>query len=512
MDNLPDMEKFRLRNFVAGLVSRGDVSIHEEPVSLSEMSAHIEGTPAATLFRNAGPEGFEIVAGVLGSRARLAAALGVGERKIGVEIARRLAAPQPVVEVPSRSAPVHQVIKTGDKVDLAQLPFHLQHQLDGGLYISSAIDFCTDAATGKNNVGCRRLMLRDRQTLRSNLTNPSDMKRMFLDSVKRGQPLPVSFAVGSHPLDFVGACFRAPVDEFALLGAVRAAPMPMVRGVTNGVLAPADAEMIIEGHFDERGYTEMEGPYGEFWGYYGPMHIDPVFHVTALTMRNDVLHQTVLHGGRNMPRMECSHMMSAVAEVLVLKTLRDHQISPAAVYAVPSAVLFQQIRVALSGGSKEQAKTVIDALLDLPVTKQVLVFDDDVDIFSEDEVNWALSARLDVRRGIVIKENLQGFYANPFADSAGNIGKIGFDLTTTFNASPPLEVTRPTPPSLVDSNPRLGLRAALQSGPRYFYELMQQTGTDDGREVSLSLHEFFERGDLDRDEHGRWMLKQRSNA
>jgi hypothetical protein len=54
------------------------------------------------------------------------------------------------------------------------------------------------------------------------------------------------------------------------------------------------------------------------------------------------------HGGQNMPRMECSQMMSAVAEVLVLKTLREHQIFPAAVYAVPSAVLFQQIRVALS--------------------------------------------------------------------------------------------------------------------------------------------------------------------
>ena len=38
----------------------------------------------------------------------------------------------------------------------------------------------------------------------------------------------------------------------------------MVRGLTNGVLAPADAEMIIEGYFDELGYREQEGPYGEF--------------------------------------------------------------------------------------------------------------------------------------------------------------------------------------------------------------------------------------------------------
>src|SRR5262249_61701231 len=74
-------------------------------------------------------------------------------------------------------------------------------------------------------------------------------------------------------------------------------PVPMVRGLTNGVLAPADAEMIIEGYFDELGYREQEGPYGEFYGFYGPVHMDPVFHVTAICMRKDMLHQTVFHSG-----------------------------------------------------------------------------------------------------------------------------------------------------------------------------------------------------------------------
>ena len=59
--------------------------------------------------------------------------------------------------------------------------------------------------------------------------------------------------------------------------------MPIVRGVSNGVPAPADAEMIIEGYFDEHGYRDLEGPYGEFYGFYGPVHVDPVFQVTAIT-------------------------------------------------------------------------------------------------------------------------------------------------------------------------------------------------------------------------------------
>ena len=59
----------------------------------------------------------------------------------------------------------------------------------------------------------------------------------------------------------------------------------MVKSLTNDILVPADAEMTLEGYLDERGYVEPEGPYGEYMGYYGAIHMDPVFHCTAITMR-----------------------------------------------------------------------------------------------------------------------------------------------------------------------------------------------------------------------------------
>ena len=65
---------------------------------------------------------------------------------------------------------------------------------------------------------------------------------------------------------------------------------------------PADAEMTLEGYLDERGYVEPEGPFGEYMGYYGAIHMDPVFHCTAITMRKDVLHHTLQHGSAFVPR------------------------------------------------------------------------------------------------------------------------------------------------------------------------------------------------------------------
>ncbi|HXT93500.1 MAG TPA: UbiD family decarboxylase, partial [Trebonia sp.] len=243
-----DPERFRLRRLVEQLAERDEVEVHDEPVALADLSSVIEASPKAVLFRKAGPEQLELVAGVMGSRNRLAVALGVAENDSLREFERRLASPQRHFEVPSSDAPVHQVVLTGDDIDLTKLPFYLQHDLDGGPYISSAIDFSVDPASGRHNVGCRRLMLRGRKHLRTNLTAPSDLKATYRACIERGERLPISFAIGSHPTSFLAATSRRPGDEFDLVATLRGAPLPMVRGVTNGVPAPADAEMIIEGY------------------------------------------------------------------------------------------------------------------------------------------------------------------------------------------------------------------------------------------------------------------------
>ena len=134
----------------------------------------------------------------------------------------RLGKPQPVVEIESKDAPVHAVVRTGDQIDLTTLPFHLQHEEDGGLYISSALDFAIDAVTGKRNVGCRRLMLFGRRETTTNLTNTSDLQKMLKSALERGERLPVSFAVGVHPVDFLAAQMQVPVDEFGLIASCAA--------------------------------------------------------------------------------------------------------------------------------------------------------------------------------------------------------------------------------------------------------------------------------------------------
>jgi 2,5-furandicarboxylate decarboxylase 1 len=504
-----DLDKFRLRSFVEKLIAIGEMEVHEEAVSLADLSAAIESSPRAKYFKRVGAEQYEMVSAVSGSRKRLAAAFGTDERNVIHEYMRRMNDPQPVVEVPSADAPVHQVIVKGDAIDLTKLPFHLQHELDGAPYISSGIDYSVDPVTGKTNVGCRRLMFRDRRTMRANLSQPSDLKKCYIACVERGEKLPVSFAIGSHPLDYLAAGLRLPNDEFTLVATLRGEPVPMVRGLTNGVLAPADAEMIIEGYFDELGYREQEGPYGEFYGFYGPVHMDPVFHVTAITMRKDMLHQTVFHSGGHLSWTDSGNLGGLNAELQIWKVLRAAGIEPAAVLGVPGSNGRQHVRVALRRGQPGQARHAISALHAIPRVKHVFIVDDDIDVFSDEQMEWAMATRFRPTRDIVMATGYPGFYMDPTRDENGLVDKIGFDLTAPYGVPESIESRRPRAPRFNGQKRCQSAREALASGPKFFFQLMEALGSKDGREVALDLHALHEQGLVTRLTDGEWALKEK---
>lgn len=503
-----DFEKFRLRPFVKKLVEIGEVEVHDEPVALAEMSAIIERTPKAVLFKKAGAEQFEVIAAVAGSRKRVAAAFGVAPDEIAHEMNRRLGKPQPIVEVKSADAPVHEIVRTGDQIDLTTLPFHPQHDYDGGTYISSAIDYSLDPATGRRNVGCRRLMLRGKDTMRTNLTAPSDLRACYKACVERKEKLPISFAIGSHPLDFLAATARFPMDEFGLIGTLRGEPVPMVKSLTNDILVPADAELVIEGYLHEHGYTENEGPYGEFWGFYGPVHIDPVFHVTAITQRKDAIFQTVLHSGRALGRADSSNLAAVHAEAQVWRLLRAARIEPVAMNAVVAAGGRVHLRLALKNPAPGQARAAITTIFSVSGIRNIAVFDDDIDIFDNDEVEWAMSTRMKPDRDIIIQSGMPGYYTDPIMLADGTVAKVGYDCTMLPEQRSDFEFRRAWGFHVANAPARYQtVRQALEAGPLFFAELMAAVGSKDGREVALALDALRAEGVLTRLKQGQWTLK-----
>jgi 2,5-furandicarboxylate decarboxylase 1 len=500
-----DTERFRLRAFVERLVALDECLVYEEAIDLVDVAAKLDGCPKAVWFRNAG--GAELVGNVMGSRGRLALALDATVESIGEVMRARLTSRYAPREVRSEDAPVQQIVRLGAEADLTALPVHLQHALDGAPYISASLDFATDTATGWTNVGCRRIMLRTPSSAGIDLNAPSDLRAMYAAATARGETLPVAYAIGSHPLDFLGAMAATErCDEFEVLGALRGAPVPIVKCKTIDAFVPADAEIVIEGYLDARGLVEPEGPYGEYIGYYGSMKLNPVFHVTAITSRRNPLFQTATIGGRWIECTDTAHLGSVKTEATVGTILRQAVREPGPVYCTASSGGMYNVRVSLRQRYPGEARNAIAAVFaSVADVKHVFVVDEDVDVFNDQQIDWALATRFQADRDLVVDS---GFRAVPLDPSLGGArvgAKAGFDLTKAFGKKDAMEYMVPSAPAFGIAGERTVLEA-LTHAPCTFLELMEATGNRDGRAVVRALAPLYAKAALSRLDDGRYAL------
>jgi UbiD family decarboxylase len=496
-DRLMDLERFRLRTFLESLGAQ-ELQRIDTPVALAEVAQILEGNTRAVWFTKVGPEGASLAGNVAGSRSRLARAFGTTPQQLLAETLTRLKSKPEIVEL--SKAPCQDIVEKDP--DLTQLPVHLQHGLDGAPYISASTDFTLDRDSGWMNVGMRRLMLRGRREAGVDLVAPSDLRAIYLAQAKRGEPLPVAFVVGSNPIDHVAATMRIPVNEAGLLASLRGAPLPVVKCVTNDLRVPADAEYVLEGYFHPAGHVEAEGPYGEFLGYYGAVKRNPVFHLTAITHRRDAVFQTATIGGLTLGRTDTAQLCALRTEVTVWRTLENAVRETKAVYATPSSGGMYNVRIALRQRVPGEARNAIAAVFgSLANAKHVFVVDPDIDVFSDEQVDWAFATRFQADRDLVVASGMRTLPLDPSLDGRSTGSKAGFDLT--FKSPDSLEHRVPQPPRF-DGRRFDSLQAAFADGPKFFSELMAAVGSRDGREIVRELETLRRSGRLTRDSEGRY--------
>jgi 2,5-furandicarboxylate decarboxylase 1 len=504
-----DMERFRLRRFLESL-GADELQRHEAPVDLADVASVLEGNPKAVLFSHAGPERAQMCGNVLASRTRLAQAFGTQHDGLLGEVLRRLRLRPEIVEVAREAAPVQAIVLQGDEADLSALPAHLQHRQDGAPYISASIDYALDPASGWTNVGIRRLMLRGRHKAGVDLNVPSDLRAILETHLRRGQPLPIAFVIGCHPTDYVAATMRLPVDELGLVASMRGAPLPVVKCITSAIRVPADAELVLEGYIDTTAPVEPEGPYGEFAGYYGDMRRNPFFRLTAITRRCDALFQTATISGRTLGRTDTAQLNALRVETVAWSALETAVRGVAAVHATPSSGGSFHVRVALRQRVPGEARNAIAAVMGcLANVKHVFVVDPDIDIFSDEQMDWAFATRFQADRDLVVQSGFRAMPIDPSVAGAKTWAKAGFDLTLPFiplGQSRPISLRVPEPPRY-EGRRRASLEETLAEGPKFFEELMAGVGSRDGREIVLQLEALQEAGRVMRDAEGRYVLK-----
>ena len=495
---------FSLGAFLDELTASGALVTHDAPVDLADVAAALDGGAEAMLFKSVGPEGAMLAGNVAGSRKRLAIAFDTSVEALLPTVLARLKNPAETREIARADAPVQEVVHEGADADFTALPIHLQHGFDGGPYVSSSMDIVTDPRTGLTNVGIRRLMLRGRREAGVDLVAPSDLKAIYEHQSGRGEPLPIAFVVGSHPVDHVAATMRLPVDEVGLMASLRDGPLPVVKCVTNEVRVPADAEYVLEGYLDARGHVEPEGPYGEFLGYYGGVKINPVFHLTAVTHRRAPVFQTSTIAGRNLGITDSAQLIALRTEVSVWRALETAIREPLSVHATTSSGGMFNIRIAMRQRVPGEARNAIAAAFGaLANIKHVFVFDPDIDVFSDQQSDWALATRFQADRDLVVQSGMRVLPLDPSLDGARVGSKAGFDCTMPLSIASSLESRVPKAPTY-EGERFASIEEALRDGPKSFEALMAAIGTRDGREIVREFDTLRAAGRLGRTVEGLW--------
>ncbi|PKQ15471.1 MAG: menaquinone biosynthesis decarboxylase [Actinobacteria bacterium HGW-Actinobacteria-7] len=331
-----------------------------------------------------------------------------------------------------KKAPVQEVVLRGDEVDLTKLPVLTTWPGDGGPFITLPL-VVTNNLKGKPNVGMYRLQIFDKNTTGLHIHEHHDgaknLRAWRESGVKR---VPVSVALGADPIMIFSATAPVPpiIDEYLFAGILRGEPVEVVKCVTNDLMVPAHAEIVLEGWCDLE-ETRWEGPFGDHTGYYSLADDFPVFHVEAITRRRDAIYPTTIVGR---PPMEDCYMAKATERIFlpVIKAMMPEVID----YDLPLEGVFHncaifQIKKEFAG----QAFRVMNfawSMGQMMFTKYVIVVDEDVDCHDYSQVAWRCFNNVDPSRDLLISKG-------PLdrLDHSSNFESFGFKMG--------IDATRPIP-------------------------------------------------------------------
>ncbi len=254
-------------------------------------------TPAMLFDQIPGyPKGHRCLYGMMNSPRRFALTLGLEAGAAAATVdylqryRKRMEGIRYIAPVEVDSSPLLENVMEGDDVDLFHFPVPVHHELDGGRYIGTACSVITrDPDSGWVNAGTYRIQAAGKGVAMCYISPGKHGRLHRTKYFERGRHCPAVAVVGLDPLLFLASRFQVPPgrSELDWMGGMRGGPAEVLRGKYTDLPIPANSEIALEGRFrcDE---TRMEGPFGEWPGYYaGGKLEEPLFEIKRILFRNN---------------------------------------------------------------------------------------------------------------------------------------------------------------------------------------------------------------------------------
>jgi 4-hydroxy-3-polyprenylbenzoate decarboxylase len=355
---------------------------------------------------------------------RLALSLGLPQGHTARELVeftrRNFGRKVPPKQVPAEKAPVNEVILKGDDIDIRNFPAPKMWPRDGGRYLGTWDVLVTrDLEDGHLNLGTYRQMIRGPRELFCYWSPGKDARLQSERYWAQGKPFPVAAVYGCDPVLLTVGCTTVPKteSEYDYAGGLVNEPVEVFHSDLTGLDLPASAEIIIEG-FMRPGNEGMEGPFGEFTGYYGrPEAKTPIIDVERVRFRKNPILTCALMA--DYPANEQGVLFGIVRGAKIWAEL-DRLGVPGVkgVYCFPAAAGGWAITaVSIEQRYPGHAAQVLALAAQSPggayFSKLIVVVDDDVDPTDIHQVLWAMSTRFSPEKDIDILRDTWSTWLDP---------------------------------------------------------------------------------------------------
>lgn len=299
------------------------------------------------------------------------------------------------------SGPVQEIVKKGAEADITTLPIAVHSEADAGRYIGAGICMTRDPDSRVRNLAFLRHQVKGpRKT--GFLVVPRHTWRHHKKYEDQGQPMPMALVIGVHPAYEIATCYTGKLDEdeldFATI--LLDEPVELVRCTTIDMEVPAHAEIVIEGHVLP-GVREDEGPFGEVTNYMAGQGNNPVFEVSAITMRRDAFYRHI-----QATKFTDHQVLGALpVEAGIYNRVREtaggidvHDV------ACPAWCSRYVVIVKMTPRFDGEARAALMAALSSPYLypKTAIAVDEDVDIHDARDVMWALGTRVNPETDVTV--------------------------------------------------------------------------------------------------------------
>lgn len=338
------------------------------------------------------------------------------------------------VWVDEKDAPVKENKVTEDINLFEILPLFRVNKFDGGFFISKGVVISKDPEDpddfNKENAGIYRIQVKGKDLTGIQALPFHDLAIHLRRAEERNKPLPVAICIGNDPV--VNFIASTPIEyaqsEYDFAGALKSAPIELVKSETGDLDIPSRSEVVLEGNILPRA-RKIEGPFGEFPGSYSGTRLQCEIKIHTITHRTNPIFENLYLG---MPWTEIDYLLALNTSLPLYRQLKrdfPEVVAVNAMYTHGIGVIIST-KSRFGGYGKAVAMRLLSTPHGMPYSKLVIIVDEFVDPFSLPQVMWAMTTRVRPSKDIVLIPNAPGMPLDPSSEPAGMQTKVIIDATT----------------------------------------------------------------------------------